>query len=281
MRWARHQRAAKGKFATTGLRHEGDPMAFDALRGYVQLANGLTDVTRQRALQTAKLLLDQGGDMVDMAMSTATTAGFTRQAQSLAEDLLATSRTNRDLLIGLVRTEVERAVARLGLVGADELAAMTRVVERLQSQLDAAIAFGGDLLQSPSERAPAARPSSPQADSAGTPVKKVAVKKVPPTKPAGEPTTAKKTAAKKTAAKKTAAKKTAAKKTAAKKTAAKKVPVTRAAATAPPSDPTPADPTPADPTPADLTPADPTPADPTPADPTPASATATSPGDLV
>ena len=31
----------------------------------------------------------------------------------------------------------------MGLVGADELNAMARVVERLQSQLDAAIAFGG------------------------------------------------------------------------------------------------------------------------------------------
>ena len=170
-------------------------MAFEALRGYVQLANGLTDVTRQRAQQVAKALLDQGGDVVDLAVSTAVSGSVARQAQSLAEELMATSRTNRDLLIGLIRTEVERAVARLGLVGSDELAAMTRLVERLQSQLDAAIAFGGDLIPTGRETATTAPAPGPDVDpdakngpeAAGTgsarqegdkvPVKKVPVKK--------------------------------------------------------------------------------------------------------
>ena len=213
-------------------------MAFDALRGYVQLANGLTDVTRQRALQAARQMLEQGGDVVDLAMSTAASAGVARQAQALAEDLLATSRTNRDLMIGLVRTEVERAVARMGLVGADELAAMTRVVDRLQSQLDAAIAFGGELLPSGSDhgRGQAAAPARQTPPAQGRPPTKVAAKKVPPKKvPAttamGESTRAKKATAKKVAAKQTAnkpstrkvtAKKAAAQKPAAKKPAAKK-----------------------------------------------------------
>ena len=210
-------------------------MALDALRGYVQLANGLTDVTRQRALQTARQLLEQGGDVVDVAVSTATGVGFTKQAQALAEDLIATSRTNRDLLIGLVRTEVERAVARLGLVGADELAAMTRVVERLQSQLDAAIAFGGDLIQSPGHRSgqTPARPRRHEAAPAETTHAET---------PAGTRAPAKKTAAKKVPAKKTAAKKVPAKKTAAKKVPAKKMPAGPAATVseaAPPAPPAP------------------------------------------
>ena len=216
-------------------------MAFDALRGYVQLANGLTDVTRQRALQTAKQLLEHGGDVVDIAVSTATSVGFTRQAQSLADDLLATSRTNRDLLIGLVRTEVERVVARLGLVGADELAAMTRVVERLQSQLDAAIAFGGDLIQPPGHRSsrPSARPgqgeASASADTAepGEPVaRKVSAKKVP---------------AKKAPAKKAPAKRTAGKKAPAKKTAAKQAPAKHAPGAPAPAAPAPATKAPSEP----------------------------------
>ena len=178
-------------------------MAFDALRGYVQLANGLTDVTKQRAQQVARQLVDQGGDVVDHAVSTAVSGGVARQVQSLAEDLMATSRTNRDLLVGLVRTEVERAVARLGLVGADELATMTRLVERLQTQLDAAIAFGGDLIPSSREAvrrsarsgssaadmgadlesaAAAGAATSSAAAGSGAPAKKVPVTKVPVTK---------------------------------------------------------------------------------------------------
>jgi hypothetical protein len=163
-------------------------MVLDALRGYVQLANGLTDVTRQRATQVAKQLLEQGGDVVDLAVSTAVSGNVARQAQSLAEDLLATSRTNRDLLVGLVRTEVERAVGRLGLVGADELAAMLRLVERLQSQLDAAIAFGGDGDDADAEE--------------GTAAKKVPAKKVPAKKVPAKKVPAKKVPAKKVPAKK-------------------------------------------------------------------------------
>ena len=174
-------------------------MVLDALRGYVQLANGLTDVTRQRATQVARQLLDQGGDVVDHAVSTAVSGNVARQAQSLAEDLLATSRTNRDLLVGLVRTEVERAVGRLGLVGADELAAMFRLVERLQSQLDAAIAFGGDGAgDSDAEPAPSKRGAGTEKSA----TRKAPAKKVPATKVAAKKVAAKKVPAKKVPAKK-------------------------------------------------------------------------------
>ena len=118
-------------------------MVQDALRGYVQIASGIGDVTRQRAVSTARQLLDQGGGMIGSAVATAGSVDWARQVQGLADELIATSRTNRDLLVGIIRTEIERTVARLGLVGADELASMARVVERLQSQLDAAIAFSG------------------------------------------------------------------------------------------------------------------------------------------
>src|SRR5207247_1042102 len=118
-------------------------MVLDALRGYVLIVSGLGEVTRQRALTTARQILDQGGDLVGAAVATAGSADLAKQVQGLADDLLATSRTNRDLLVGLIRTEIERTVARLGLVGEDELASMARVVERLQTQLDAAITFGG------------------------------------------------------------------------------------------------------------------------------------------
>ncbi len=179
-------------------------MALDALRGYVQIANGLTDVTRQRAVTTARQLLEQGGGIVDQAVS----APVSRQVQGIAEELLATSRMNRDLLVGLIRSEVDRAVARLGLVGSDELAA---VVARLQRQVDRRLS---DPLPADDEgfAPPVTVPSPTTAMKA--PAKKAPAKKVP--------------------AKKAPAKKAPAKKAPAKKVAAKKAPAKKAAPTEPP-----------------------------------------------
>ena len=194
-----------------------------ALRSYLQLASGLTEVTRQRALTTARQLLDQGGEVVDLAVSQTVGGGVGRQVQSLAEDLIATSKTNRDLLVGLIRTEVERAVARLGLVGADELATVSQLVGRLQSQLDAAIAFGGR--QDTSDRTPdAATPAAKKASA-----KKVAVKKAPAKKAPAKKVAVKKVAVKKAPAKKVAVKKVAVKKAPAKVVAVDRAPVEQAA----------------------------------------------------
>ena len=215
-------------------------MVLDAMRGYVQLANGLTDVTRQRAIQAARQLVDSGSGLLDAAVNSAGSVDFSRQVQGLAEDILTTSRTNRDLLVGLVRTEVERTVHRLGLVGADELTAMARMVERLQAQLDAAVAFGGrgvGTAQAPP--ATAAKPRTVRRDPltfGRVPVAAGArATRTVPTVPAREAepaagATAKKATAKKATAKKATAKKATAKKATAKKTTAKKTAATEATA---------------------------------------------------
>ena len=102
-------------------------MVLDGLRGYLQLASGLTDVTRERARAAARSLVAQGEAVVP--------DGVRAQVSALTDDLLATSRANRDLLVHLVRGEVERSVARLGLVSAQDLAAATRRVERLERRV--------------------------------------------------------------------------------------------------------------------------------------------------
>ena len=51
---------------------------------------------------------------------------------ALAEDLVVTSRANRELLLGLIRTEVERTLSRLGIASADEVDTLRRSVERLE-----------------------------------------------------------------------------------------------------------------------------------------------------
>ncbi len=162
----------------------------DGLRGYLQLATGLTDVTRERARAAARALVAQGEAGVD-----AVVPGSVRsQVTALTEDLLATSKANRDLLGHLVRGEVERSVSHLGLVSRAELDAERRRADRLEAKLR-------ELETSPR--------STP------TPGKKAA----------------KKSAARKTAGK-TAGKKTAGK-TAAKKTATKAAPTTAATSAAP------------------------------------------------
>lgn len=103
-------------------------MVREALRGYLALASGLTEVTAGRARAAAKALVEQGE----------ATAG---QVSALAEDLLSTSRRNRESLVLLVRHEVEQAVRRLGVAAAadvDDLTRRVRELERAARELKAA-----------------------------------------------------------------------------------------------------------------------------------------------
>jgi polyhydroxyalkanoate synthesis regulator phasin len=96
------------------------------LRGYLQLANGLSDVTKAKAKEIAMELVSQG-----IALSTKA-PDIKGQVQELTDELLSTSRNNREMLIGLVTSEVDRAVSRMGFVREDELAAVRRHVQRLE-----------------------------------------------------------------------------------------------------------------------------------------------------
>jgi polyhydroxyalkanoate synthesis regulator phasin len=174
-------------------------MVMDALRGYVQLANGLTEVTKQRAQQAAKALLQQTG-------ADALTSGVTTKVSDLAEEIVATSKSNRQLLQAIVANEVEGAVARLGFVRSEEVAALSRRVDGLEREL----ADANDALVAASVAASA--PAAP-AKKAGPAKKTAPAKKAAPVKAAAAKTAAavktppvKKAVAKKAAAKKTAKK---------------------------------------------------------------------------
>ena len=167
-------------------------MVLDGLRGYIQLASGLTDVTRDRARAVVKSVLAQGEAGVGVVVPTPVRT----QVGALTDDLLATSRANRDLLLNLVRAEVERSVSRLGLVSGQELAAATRRSSSLERRVEE---LEDELHRS---RSTAKR------------------------------STAKKTTAKKTSAKKTSAKKTAKKSSTRKSTTKKTAGTTAAQATA-------------------------------------------------
>ena len=218
-------------------------MAFEFVRGYVQLASGLGELTRARATEAAQglLSLPAAGEVSKRAL----------QVGEIADQLLEAARANRENLLALVRGEVESALERADVVHLADfdrartaLASLTREVEELRDSLlaeasrtplgralpgvrtpeeaavEAAAALTPALRESVAEAAEdaaaAARPSSGATGARQATAKKASTRK----------TTAKKTAARKTAAKKAAtsstAKKTSATKASAKKASAKK-----------------------------------------------------------
>jgi polyhydroxyalkanoate synthesis regulator phasin len=163
-------------------------MVLDGLRGYLQLANGLTDVTRERARLAAKNLLAQG----EASMG----AVLPDNVKSVTDDLIATSKANRDLLVNLVRSEVERSVSRLGLVSAVELESAVRRARRLEERV---MALESEL-RTANKRQEAAVSSAPTTTPAAN---KTSARKAPAKKATSTKRTTKKASAKKTSAKKT------------------------------------------------------------------------------
>lgn len=98
----------------------------EGLRGYLQLASGVTEVTASKARDAAMSLVNQGMQL------TGKTPDVVGSVQDIADDLMATSKQNREMLVGMIRTEVDRAVGRMGFVREDELAALRARVARLE-----------------------------------------------------------------------------------------------------------------------------------------------------
>ncbi|MEP6697001.1 MAG: hypothetical protein ABJA34_09010 [Pseudonocardiales bacterium] len=132
-----------------------------AVRDYLAIANSVAEVPRRRVLAAAKALAAQGE----------ATAG---QVSSLTEELLETSRSNREALANLVRFEVDRALGRVGLATSEEVTALSRRLATLEAE----------------RRAPSSTAKSPVRSPAKTAVKKA------PTKMAPAKSAAKKAAAK-------------------------------------------------------------------------------------
>ncbi len=178
----------------------------DAVKNYLNLASGVTEVTRQRAVAAAKALASSGEATAE-------------QVSNLADELIVQSRNNRDAMLALVRYEVDRALNRLGLATADEVASLQRRVTSLEGALAKA---GG------SDSAPPSAEATRRATPGSGPARKAA-KRAPakaPVKAAtntGAPTKAVK-AATSSAAKAAPAKSSAVKAAPAKSSAAKAAP---------------------------------------------------------
>lgn len=158
----------------------------DAWRAYLDLALGLTEASRKKATGVARQLLGRGGATAE-------------QLQALAEDLLKTSRANREAITKLVRYELDRALGALGLATSEEVAELTARVRELEQRLQEA-------------EARVASMTSAQAATLAAPV-------APGKTAAPDATAATKAVAKKAVAKKAVAKKAVAKKAVARKVA--------------------------------------------------------------
>ncbi len=225
-------------------------MAKQSIQGFVELASGLGELTKSRALEAANEIL---------ALSGLEGSGkkMGKQASVLADDLISAARANRKQLEALVRREVDSAMGRvdLGRLAAD-VNAVTAAVTALAGQLEevatlvaARVRFSSTEVAEPYIEAPAAVPARVSVTTGGVrrssfsgagaakkapakkaPAKKAAVKKAPAKKAAVKKAPAKKAAVKKAPAKKAPAKKAPAKKAAVKKAPAKKAPVKKAPA---------------------------------------------------
>jgi len=135
----------------------------EGLRGYVQLASGLTEVTASKAKDAAMSLVNQG---LSVPGKTPDVVG---SVQDIADDLVTTSKNNREMLVGLIRTEVDRAVGRMGFVREDELAALRTRLEHLEAQVRADEQAAGKSTQESKEKpAESAKKESAKKESAGS-----------------------------------------------------------------------------------------------------------------
>ena len=140
----------------------------DALKGYLALASGLTEVTKAKATAAAKAVVAQGGN----AAGTVT---------GLADDLVAQSRSNREALTALVKFEVDKALGRVGLASADEVSELTARIRSLEGQLREAKAAKVPV---PAKKTAAAKAPAKKAPAAKAPAKKAAAAKKAPAKKA-------------------------------------------------------------------------------------------------
>lgn len=97
-------------------------MVREAMKNYLALASGLTEVTRQRARAAARALVNQG-------------EAIPSQVSGLADDLIQTSRSNRDALLGIIRYEIERTMSRVGVASSDEVQALSDRVRALEEEV--------------------------------------------------------------------------------------------------------------------------------------------------
>jgi polyhydroxyalkanoate synthesis regulator phasin len=122
-------------------------MVRDAIKRYVEAAQSLTEVPRERAEQIARTLAGSG--LIDGG-----------QIRGVASDIVGRSRENRRKLTDLIAREIRRQVSRIGFASKEE-------VERLRQRVQA-LEISDRRNRQAGERTPAKRtPATKAASKAG------------------------------------------------------------------------------------------------------------------
>lgn len=94
-------------------------MVRDAIKRYVEAAQSLTEVPRERAEQVARMLAGNG--LIDR-----------EQIRGVASDIVGRSRENRRKLTDLITREIRRQVSRIGFASKEEVERLRQRVQALE-----------------------------------------------------------------------------------------------------------------------------------------------------
>ncbi|MFE1167932.1 membrane fusogenic activity family protein [Nocardiopsis sp. NPDC058789] len=154
-------------------------MVVDAVRTYLDAANGLTELSRKQAVAAAKTLLRANGATPTVVVPEGEAPPRVGQSiQTLAGELIETSQANRAAVAELVRSEVRGALEQMDMVPRAEYERMVRRVAELERRMAARHAVervleprGGASSELPvEEKAPVARVEPEAAEEAPVPV---------------------------------------------------------------------------------------------------------------
>lgn len=113
-------------------------MVVDAVRTYLDAANGLTELSRKQAVAAAKSLLKANGSVSpQVAEADGPPPRLGQNIQALAGELIETSQANRAAIADLVRAEVESALERMDMVPRSEYERVVRRVAELERRMAA------------------------------------------------------------------------------------------------------------------------------------------------
>ena len=153
-------------------------MGFESVRAYLQLASGLSDLTRARAMEAAQGLLTLP------VSSMATGTKVASQASALADELLAATVANRANLTALVRSEVDAAISRLGLVPVQKLEDAQAETAKLRKEVATlrSASSKADTAKAPAKKAAASKKAAAKAPAKNAAAAKAPVKRAPAAK---------------------------------------------------------------------------------------------------
>ncbi|MGW5880365.1 membrane fusogenic activity family protein [Nocardiopsis terrae] len=114
-------------------------MVVDAVRTYLDAANGLTELSRKQAVAAAKTLLRADGAVAPAPPAAGGEAPprVGQSIQTLAGELIETSQANRAAVADLVRAELGRALEQMDVVPRAEYERMARRVAELERRMAA------------------------------------------------------------------------------------------------------------------------------------------------